>query len=105
MGSADSRAALAQIEALSKALAAAAQAGEWREVLSLDETRYRLLAELPANCFDSDDAYVKSVLEQALAVTRTVLDEARVQQTREAGSLRELHRGHRGARAYLSSGG
>lgn len=99
------RGALAEIEVLSQALAAAAEAGEWREVLNLDEARYRLLAELPASCFGGGDAEVERVLAQALTVTRTVLDAAREQQVREAGSLRELHRGHRGARAYLSSGG
>jgi hypothetical protein len=104
MGSVDSGAALEEIERLSAALAAAARAGAWAEVLSLEEARFALLAALPANCFDSADDHVKRVLELALAVTRTVLDEAREQQSREAGSLRELHRGQRGARAYLSSG-
>ncbi len=102
---ADPRASLAEIEALSGALAIAAAAQAWDEVLALDEARYTLLAELPPNCFESGDVYVKAVLEEALAVTRAVLDEARGLQAKEAGSLRELHRGHRGARAYLNAGG
>jgi len=102
---ADVCASLAEIEVLSEALAAAAAAQAWDEVLALDEARYALLAELPPNCFESGDAYVKAVLEQALAVTRAVLDEARDLQAKQAGTLRELHRGHRGARAYLNAGG
>ncbi len=105
MGSAEPAAALDEIERLSAALASAAQAGAWTDVLSLEEARFALLAALPASCFDSADVRIKRVLEQALDVTRTVLDEAREQQSREAGSLRDLHRGHRGARAYLDNGG
>lgn len=103
MRSADPRAALAEIASLSSALAAAARSGAWREVLALDETRYRLLTELPTSCFDSADEYARVVLAQAQAVTRFVLDEARFQQTQEADSLRELQRVRRGAHAYLAN--
>ncbi|MCC7122234.1 MAG: flagellar protein FliT [Gammaproteobacteria bacterium] len=105
MASPDLRAALTDIDTLSGALAAAAGAGEWSEVLRLDDARVQILASLPASCFDEADPEIQTVLEHALAVTRAVLDEARHQQASNADSLRDLHRGQRGARAYLNSGG
>ena len=104
MASPEVHAGLAEIDALNAALAAAAAAGEWHEVLVLDEARYTALAALPAVCFESGEPAVRRLLEQSLAVTRAVLDRAGDAQSREAGSLRELQRGHRGARAYLSTG-
>ncbi len=97
--------ALADIETLSEAISAAAEARAWDDVIALDEARYALLAALPASVLQSGDEAVKRVLEQALAVTRAVLADAREQQSREADSLRHVQRGHRGARAYLNAGG
>jgi|LNFM01.1.fsa_nt_gb hypothetical protein len=96
---------LNQIADLTCAMAQAGAAGDWERVEAFEEARYALLSALPPSRLASGDPAVKSVLEQALDVTNTLLTQARAAQGQQAGSLRELHRGQRGAQAYLAAEG
>lgn len=96
---------LNKISTLSAAMAEAGAAGEWERVEALEDTRYALLAALPSSQLASGDPAVKTVLEQALEVTNTLLAQARAAQGQQAGTLRDLHRGQRGAHAYLAAEG
>lgn len=95
---------LADIEALTAAIDAAADDEDWPAVERLDEVRYAALTALSGR-IDGSDNQIKCVLEQALAVTNKVLERARAAQARDARALRDVQRGQRGTRAYHGAAG
>lgn len=96
----DPGAVLAALGALGRELAAAAAAEDWPRVLELDERRAGLLAALPLD----GRADVRTALEEALALTRELLERAEGARTAVGAELRGLRRGQRGANAYHGSG-
>jgi hypothetical protein len=97
--------ALAQIPVLGEAMLLAAQNADWAEVQRLDDERYALLATLDLDTLMSGGEASRTVLEEALRVTETLLKLAREVRAEHLDELGAVQRGQRGARAYLSSEG
>ena len=97
--------ALVQIPVLGEAMLLAAQNADWEEVQRLDDERYALLATLDLDTLMSGGEAARTVLEEALLITETLLKRAREVRAGHLDELGAVQRGQRGARAYLSSEG